>query len=51
MNTKATKDKAARKKLKRVARKKRPALPKSTADRGSQKRKMGKKVAGAAKRR
>ena len=51
MNTKGIKDKAERKAKKRAARKKRPALAKSTADRGSQKRKMSKKGAGAAKRR
>lgn len=51
MNTKAIKDRAERKKAKRVARKKRPALAKSTADRGSQKRKMGKKGPTTAKRR
>ena len=32
MNTKGIKDRTERKKAKRVARKKRPALPKSTAD-------------------
>ena len=51
MNTKGIKDKAERKKLKRKARKKRPALAKSTADRGSQKRKVGKKGPKVAKRR
>ncbi len=52
MNTKSIKDKAERKAKKRAARKKRPALAKSPADRGSQKRKMAKKgAAGAAKRR
>ena len=50
MNTKGLKDKAERKKLKRAARKKRPPLAKSTADRGSQKRKMSKKGPGVAKR-
>jgi len=51
LNTKSITDKAERKAKKRVARKKRPALAKSTADRGSQKRKMRKKSAGTAKRR
>ena len=51
MNTKGIKDKAERKKLKRVARKKRPPLAQSTADRGSQKRKMRKRGPGQAKRR
>jgi hypothetical protein len=51
LNTKGIKEKADRKKLKRAARKKRPALAKSTADRGSQKRKMRKKGGGTAKRR
>jgi hypothetical protein len=52
MNTKSITDKAARKVKKRAARKKRPALAKSKADRGSEKRKMPKKGAGtAAKRR
>lgn len=51
MITKHIKDKAERKKLKRAARKKRPPLAKSTADRGSEKRKMKKKGPGAPKRR
>lgn len=51
MNTKGIKDKAERRKLKRVARKKRPPLAASTADRGSQKRKVRKKGAATTKRR
>jgi len=51
LNTKGIAEKADRKKLKRAARKKRPPLKASTADRGSQKRKMRKKGAATTKRR
>ncbi|MCX6615813.1 MAG: hypothetical protein NTZ98_06905 [Acidobacteria bacterium] len=50
MNTKNL-PREERKKAKRVARKKQPPKPKSTADRGSQKRKMKKKGPGDPKRR
>jgi len=52
MNTTHVKDKAERKKLKRAARKKRPALAKRAADvaRGSMKRKVKKMVKGQSKR-
>jgi len=47
MNTKNTKDKAERKKLKRAARRKRPPLPKRTEPRGSRKPKLKKRGPGA----
>jgi hypothetical protein len=51
MNTKSTKDRAERKKLKRAARKKHPAKPKQTEPRGSHKPKVKKKgAAGAARK-
>jgi hypothetical protein len=52
MNTTHVKDKAERKKLKRAARKKRPALAPRAADvaRGSQKRKVKKLAKGQRKR-
>jgi hypothetical protein len=51
MNTKSTKDRAERKKLKRAARKKQPAKPKQTEPRGSHKPKVKKKgAAGAARK-
>lgn len=49
-NTKATKDKAERKKLKRAARKKAAPKPKRTTARGSQKKKVRKLVRGQSKR-
>ena len=51
MNTKSTKDKAERKKLKRAERNKRPPKPKRTEPRGSRKPKVKKKGAGAPPRR
>lgn len=51
MDTKKTKDRAERKKLKRAARKKRPLKPKRTDPRGSHKPKVKKKGPGAATRR
>lgn len=51
MNTRGIKDRVERKKLKREARKKRPAKPKRTDPRGSHKPKIKKKTAGAAPRR
>ncbi len=50
MNTKSIKDKAERKKLKRVARKKRPPKAKQTEPRGSRKPKVRKKGPGLAAR-
>ena len=50
MNTKNTKDKAERKKLKRAARKKAPPKPKRTGERGSYKKKVQKQKAGQRKR-
>jgi hypothetical protein len=52
MNTKHVKDRAERKKVKRAARKKAPALAKRAADvaRGSLKRKVKKIVKGQSKR-
>ncbi|MHB8655182.1 MAG: hypothetical protein ACYDA9_15030 [Terriglobia bacterium] len=51
MNTKSTKDRAERKKLKRAARRKHPAKPKQTEPRGSHKPKVKKKgAAGAARK-
>lgn len=47
MDTRKTKDKAERKKLKRAARKKQPPKPKQTEPRGSLKPKVKKKGAGA----
>ncbi len=49
MNTK-TLSREERKKAKRAVRKKQPPKPKSTAERGSQKRKMKKKGPGQRKR-
>ena len=52
MNTKTVKDKVERKKLKRAARKKAPAIKKRAADvaRGSQKRRVKKMAKGQRKR-
>lgn len=50
MDTKKIGERTERKKLKRAARKKRPPKPKSTAPRGSQKRKVKKLVRGQRKR-
>jgi hypothetical protein len=50
MNTKSTKDKTERKKLKRAARKKQPAKPKQTEPRGSHKPKVKKRGPSTAKR-
>jgi len=50
MNTKSTKDRAERKKLKRAARRKHAPKPKQTEPRGSHKPKMKKKGAAAATR-
>jgi hypothetical protein len=50
MDTKATKDRAERKKLKRAARKKMPPKPKRTEPRGSHKRKVKKLARGQSKR-
>ena len=51
MDTRKIKDKAERKKLKREARKKRPAKPKQTEPRGSHKPKVKKRGPGAPPRR
>lgn len=51
MNTKSVKDKAERKKLKRVARQKQAAKPKRTEPRGSRKPKVKKRGPGVAARR
>ena len=51
MNTKTIKDKAERKKVKRVARNKRPPKPKRTEPRGSRKPSVKKKGPGVASRR
>ena len=51
MNTRSVKDKAERKRLKRAARKKRPAKPKRTDPRGSHKPKVKKRGPGLAARR
>lgn len=51
MNTKSTKDKDERRKLKRTARKKQPPKPKRTDPRGSRKPKVKKKGPGAPTRR
>jgi len=51
VNTRNVKDKAERKKLKREARKKRPAKPKRTDPRGSHKPKIKKKGPAASGRR
>jgi hypothetical protein len=50
MNTRSTKDKAERKKLKRAARKKRPPKPKQTDPRGSRKPKVRKRGPGLSTR-
>ncbi len=50
MDTKATKDKAERKKLKRAARAKRPAKAKRTDPRGSHKPKVKKKASTTTRR-
>lgn len=50
MNTKSVKDRAERKKLKREARKKRPAKPKQTEPRGSHRPKVKKRGPSVAKR-
>ncbi|MBI4480063.1 MAG: hypothetical protein HY651_08585 [Acidobacteria bacterium] len=50
MDTKKIKDRAARKKLKRAARKKQPPKPKRTEPRGSQKKKIKKLARGQRKR-
>ena len=47
MDTRKTKDRLERKKLKRAARKKRPPKPKQTEPRGSRKPKVRKKGPGA----
>jgi hypothetical protein len=49
-NTKSTTDKAERKKIKRVARKKAAPKPKRTTPRGSQKKKVRKLARGQSKR-
>ncbi|HLW78252.1 MAG TPA: hypothetical protein VKU44_01515 [Terriglobia bacterium] len=51
MDTKKTKDKAERKKLKRIARKKQAPKPKRSEPRGSHKPKVKKKGPGTAPRR
>jgi hypothetical protein len=51
MNTKSTKDKAERKKLKRAARAKQPPKAKRTEPRGSRKPKVKKRGPGTAARR
>jgi hypothetical protein len=50
MNTKSVGDKAERKKLKRIARKKRPPKPKRADPRGSHKPKVKKRGPSASKR-
>ena len=50
MNTKSITDKAERKKVKREARKKAPAKPKRTGERGAHKKKVQKQKAGQRKR-
>ena len=50
MNTKSTKDRAERKRLKREAREKMPPKPKRTEPRGSHKKKIKKMVRGQRKR-
>jgi hypothetical protein len=50
MNTKNTKDRAERKRLKRAARKKQPPKAKRTEPRGSHKKKIKKMVRGQRKR-
>ena len=50
MNTKKTKDRTERKRLKREARKKMPPKPRRTEPRGSHKKKIKKMVRGQRKR-
>ena len=50
MNTKSTKDRAERKRLKREARGKMPPKPKRTEPRGSHKKKIKKMIRGQRKR-